>query len=271
MLDIRPNTPIEEYELNGHPVFVKRDDMMGDGITLPQWAKLEAIQTIFESTTPLGIPLIDKSKPVSYMCNRASWSGWALSKIGTELGYDVKIGYPNSKNFPKQTIEKIIEGGGEAIPIKPNMDAVVIGSLKKLSRENGWFPFPYAFEVPTYIDYWKDRLANLEEDFDNLVVCSGTPCTSLGMCMGFRGENIYLVSTAKQSTAERAYKKYGLMDRVNSGHIEVFYSPFEFYDEMEEVETPFPCNPYWDKKVWHWLGDNIHLLRGKTLFWNIGA
>mgnify|MGYP001360336262 CR=1 FL=1 len=95
MLDIRPNTPIEEYELNGHPVFVKRDDMMGDGITLPQWAKLEAIQTIFESTTPLGIPLIDKSKPVSYMCNRASWSGWALSKIGTELGYDVKIGYPN--------------------------------------------------------------------------------------------------------------------------------------------------------------------------------
>ena len=46
MLDIRPNTPIEEYTLNGHPVYVKRDDMMGDGITLPQWAKLEAIKII---------------------------------------------------------------------------------------------------------------------------------------------------------------------------------------------------------------------------------
>ena len=257
--------------LNGRKVYVKRDDLMGDGVTLPPWAKLEAIKNIFNHKSPLGLDYIDKSKPVSYMCNRASWSGWALSKIGTELGYDVNIGYPNSKTFPKATIEKIVESGGEPIPIRPNMDAVVIGVLKKMSRENGWYPFPYAFEVPVYIDYWKDRVANLTENFDNLVVSCGTPCTCLGMSQGFRGKQVYLVSTGKQAKAERAFAKYGLMEKVNSGQIKVHYSTYGFFDTMDYVEVPFPCNRFWDVKVWDWLGKNVDNIEGSILFWNIGA
>ena len=40
---------------------------------------------------------------------------------------------------------------------------------------------------------------------------------------------------------------------------------------MEDYETPFPCNVNWDKKAWWWLEQNIENIKGKTLFWNIGA
>ena len=34
-------TPIETYTLNGVDVDVKRDDLVGDGIIYPRWAKIE--------------------------------------------------------------------------------------------------------------------------------------------------------------------------------------------------------------------------------------
>ena len=45
--------------------------------------------------------------------------------------------------------------------------------------------------------------------------------------------------------------------------------PFDFYDEMEDFDTPFPCNKYWDKKGW-WFTENTKL-PGKSLFWNLGG
>ena len=48
-------------------------------------------------------------------------------------------------------------------------------------------------------------------------------------------------------------------------------TPYDFYDEMKDYETPFPCNVNWDKKAWWWLEQNINKIDGSTLFWNIGA
>ena len=52
---------------------------------------------------------------------------------------------------------------------------------------------------------------------------------------------------------------------------ETLQDKYDFYDEMNFYETPFPCNVNWDKKAWWWLENNIDKLKGKTLFWNIGA
>ena len=42
-------TPIETYKLNGIDVDVKRDDLVGDGVNFPRWAKIEGIRKILES------------------------------------------------------------------------------------------------------------------------------------------------------------------------------------------------------------------------------
>ena len=37
------DTPTEVYNIKGRKVLVKRDDLMGDGNTLPPWGKLAGI------------------------------------------------------------------------------------------------------------------------------------------------------------------------------------------------------------------------------------
>ena len=43
------------------------------------------------------------------------------------------------------------------------------------------------------------------------------------------------------------------------------------YRYKEEVDCPFPCNPYYDRKAWKWLLDKLPKLKQPILFWNIGA
>ena len=43
------NTPIEEHNLNGRKILVKRDDLMGDGNILPPWGKMAGIDALLKN------------------------------------------------------------------------------------------------------------------------------------------------------------------------------------------------------------------------------
>lgn len=75
-MQIRYDTPIEQYEVNGKTIHVKRDDLQGDGVELPPWAKLTAIEKILTSGE------LDKNVPIIQLCIRVSYSGWAFSQLG---------------------------------------------------------------------------------------------------------------------------------------------------------------------------------------------
>ena len=53
--------------------------------------------------------------------------------------------------------------------------------------------------------------------------------------------------------------------------IKVRKSEYDFDNRMEDYETPFPCNQFWDIKQWKWLEENIENIEGDILFWNIGG
>ena len=256
---INYDTPIEQYEVNGKTVNVKRDDLQGDGVILPPWAKLTPIELILKSGE------LDKNIPLIQLSVRASYSGWALAKLGTENGYDVKIAYPNSKNFPPENIAKWKEFDVELVPLRPNMTSIVLGQMIKYARENEFQYVPYGFEHPIYLEYWERLLSTYE--YDTLVVCAGTPVTCLGMIKGFKGKEIHLVATSKEKTVRTRLAKYGIDD----DRVQIHTTPFDFYDEMPEFETPFACNKFWDKKAFWWITQNTDKLRGNTLFWNLGA
>ena len=260
-MKINYNTPLEIYKVKDTIVHVKRDDHQGNGIELPPWAKLAAIEKV------LNCGELDKNIPIIQLCIRVSYSGWALSQLGKAAGYDIKIAYPNSKNFPVALREQWESFGAESVPLRANVNSIVLSWMKKEAEEKGYQYIPYGFDHPVYHNHWKETLAKYD-DYDNLVVCAGTPVTCLGMAKGFPGKNIYLPSTSKENTVLRKLKKFGL---ENDERISVHPSEFEFYDEMPDFETPFPLNKYWDKKAWYWLTQNIEELEGKTLFWNLGA
>ena len=80
VLEMQLNTPIEKYNVDGKSVYVKRDDLMGDGSVLPPWGKLSALKNLLLDIKP--------TRPFIHLSVYGSWSGWALSKISKELGYE---------------------------------------------------------------------------------------------------------------------------------------------------------------------------------------
>ena len=79
------------------------------------------------------------------------------------------------------------------------------------------------------------------------------------------------VHVISSSTISSVTNKLKSRNVYYPNNVFVHDTPYDFYDEMDFYETPFPCNPNWDKKAWWWLENNIEKLNGKTLFWNIGA
>jgi hypothetical protein len=47
---------------------------------------------------------------------------------------------------------------------------------------------------------------------------------------------------------------------------------YGYADGVHHAEAPFPCNPYYDRKAWHFLSMNNEVLDAQEsiVFWNIG-
>ena len=265
------NTALQKFNLKGTDVWVKRDDMHNGDLDLPPWAKIEVVRRLLTSE------IIDKNKPVVHLTVRGSYTGWVLGHYGKELGYDIKIAYGNSKNYPRESLDRIESYGVELVPIRPNMMKIVYNSMKKMADERGWQRLPYAFDHQIYHEYWKEKtkLVLKTIDFDNLVILGGSGVTGIGMINGFLDHDnfpmqrkVYIVTTSTVSTITNKLKQW---KSYYPNNIIINDTPYDFYDEMDFYETPFPCNPNWDKKAWWWLEENIDKLNGKTIFWNIGA
>ena len=258
-------TPIQTYQVHGKEVQVKRVDLHNGTLDLPPWAKLEGVRRILQR--------LENDKPIVHLTVRASYTGWALAYFGKEYDHDIKIAYGDSKNYPKESLAKIEQYGAELVPLKPNMMKVLYNRMKTLAKEKDWQVSPYALDHPDYLKYWEEKLTGY--DFDNLVVSAGSGVTSVGMIRGFLDletyfmkRKVYAITTSRIATVIRKFHRHAVYFPTN---IIVEDTPYEFYDEMPQFETPFPCNSFWDKKAWWWLEQNIERIEGSILFWNIGA
>ena len=268
-------TPIEIYELKGKQVHVKRDDLVGDGIIFPRWAKIEGIRRILESDA------IDKSKPLTHLSVYGSWTGWVLSRLCKEYDIEFISAYPDSKTYPPEILEIIKSNGAKTHPMKPNMMNLLENKLSGIAKTNGWQMLPHAFNHPVYVNYMQDRMKQVlvEQDFDHLVVSIGSGVTASGLIREFLQysswkdilKNKRQVHTITMSSLDSTQKTLNENRAGDLNNIQIYKSPFEFNDFMDDYEVPFDCNEFWDKKMWYWLEQNIEKLDGKILFWNIGG
>ena len=146
MKGISIDTPLEKYILNGKEVFVKREDLQGDGLLFPRWGKIKAIRNYLEKN-------VDKNKPITTLSVDGSWSGWVVSAICEELDIQHIYSYPNSKKFNKNILDYVssIYPTTKLNPIKPNMVSIMFNGLKTRSIENGTQIIPYGFEHNEFI------------------------------------------------------------------------------------------------------------------------
>ena len=276
MLSFNFDTPLEKHICGEKEVYIKRDDLLNGKLDLPPWAKMEGIRRVLENGE------LSKDKPIIHLSVRVSYSGWALAYIGKELGFKIKIAYPDTKDYPQKALEKIESLGAELVPMKPNILSIVISSVSNLAKKENYQMMPYAFNHIDYINYFKERTQNImqKKNFKHLVINAGSGVTPSGILQGFMNfdsfgiqseENkkyAHLITTASKSSIASMLKKWNVYDRNQT---QIHETPHDFFDDMDWCETPFPCNGNWDKKAWIWLKENGCKLNGDILFYNLGG
>lgn len=276
MLSFNFDTPLEEHLCGEKKVYVKRDDLLNGNMDLPPWAKMEGIRRVLESGE------LSKDRPIIHLSVRVSYSGWALAYIGKELGFKIKIAYPDTKDYPKKALEKIESLGAELVPMKPNILSIVISSVGILAEKEKYQMMPYAFNHSEYITYFRERTQSImqKKNFKHLVINAGSGVTPSGILQGFMNfetfgvqseedkKYAHLITTASKSSIANMLKKWNVYDRNQT---QIHETPHDFFDDMDWCETPFPCNGNWDKKAWSWLKENGCKLDGDVLFYNLGG
>lgn len=273
---LNEHTPIEQYVLKGRKVDVKRDDLVGDGVVFPRWCKIGGIKALLEDNS-----IISKDKPLVHFSASQSWTGWVLSRLCKELGISFISAFGDTKVFPQFLKDKVIENGGELLPLKHHMPSILRNRLKTMAKDNDWQVLPYGFEHSLYISYMKERMYRVlkEKDYDHLVVSSGSGVTMVGLCQAFleiddmnellmgSDKRVHTALTGSEKTVLRVLER----NDVDTRCVGMYNTPFEFKDRMSDYSVPFDCNEFWDKKSWWWLEQNIENLQGEILFWNIGG
>lgn len=276
MLSFNFDTPLEEHLCGEKKVYVKRDDLLNGNMDLPPWAKMEGIRRVLESGE------LSRDKPIIHLSVRVSYSGWALAYIGKELGFKIKIAYPDTKDYPKKALEKIESLGAELVPMKPNILSIVISSVGILAEKEKYQMMPYAFNHSEYITYFRERTQSImqKKNFKHLVINAGSGVTPSGILQGFMNfetfgvqseedkKYAHLITTASKSSIASMLKKWNVYDRNQT---QIHETPHDFFDDMDWCKTPFPCNGNWDKKAWSWLKENGCKLDGDVLFYNLGG
>ena len=269
---LNENTPLELYNIKGRDVWVKRDDLLGDGTILPPWGKMAAVYQLVKK-------YVDKNKPLTHLSVDGSWTAWVLAAICDNLGIEFYASYPDSKKISQEYLSMI----GELFPktkfnpVRPNMMKIMYNSLKLQANKNNWQMLPYAFDHDYYKDSLKERIKQYN-DFDNLVVSSGSGVTLAGLVKGFYGDEVvngffeksnkkvWTTCVSSVDSISRKLKSSGIHLPIN-----IRKSEYDFNDRLDGYSAPFPCNQFWDIKQWKWLEENIDTLDGSILFWNIGG
>lgn len=276
------STPPEAYPLGHRTVLVKREDLC----------------------TPSNGPTFSKARGVyAHMANRPesiigvldtlhSKAGWCVSYFGRPLGKRVVNFWPRFKRDPadlelprrQQQIAQAF--GATMVELKAGMSAVLYNKAKKLLRESygaDAYMMPDALKLPESIT---ENAAEVERtaglpDLAHLVISISSGTVASGVLRGLFNEGLldrYTVWLHQgYDRPEGSVREYiGRMTRLTGlSNVRLINEGYSYADPAPRgASAPFPCNPYYDLKAWHWLSKEISGERfadGRPIvFWNIG-
>ncbi len=120
------DTPVELHLLKDRNVYVKRDDLMGDGNILPPWGKMAGTDRLLENLNP--------NYPLIHLAVNGSWSGWALSYLCKQRGIKFIYAYAPSKTYSQFILDKAKENDCEFYELKPNMMAILYSQVQSYAK-----------------------------------------------------------------------------------------------------------------------------------------
>lgn len=269
------DTPVETYELNGMPVYVKREDLVSLEPDLPPLAKIRGIHRVIERLKSEGW------ETFGVLDTKVSKAGWGTAAMSKRLGVRCILGVPRLKNgnLPPGA-QKAQELGAEIHELRSSRYSIMYARLRRyVESENGFLlPLGLACEE-TVLEVAKIASQMPSDYFEgSLVICAGTGTILSGVICGLPiiPQQIYSISAGISIKKQRrTVENFGFKHRVENAVVALprttFIPAFRSYYEESPVEVPFPSHPNYDAKAWEWLGEHIHEIPQPILFWNIGA
>ena len=276
---LKNNTPIEQYNINGRTIHVKREDMCVE----PPGPPFSKCRGLYEHMV-----VLKKSgfSVVGYAESAISMAGWGVAWCAKMLGMKAVIYDPQ---YRKETPKLLELHRKEWAKYNPVIVRVPAGRTKvnyhiasKHLHENYGFHsimIPIGLRVQETVDAtgaeWVRTMKIFKPDITVVPVGSGTILAGIiKHAQEFDGDLIGVMCyksnqyrKAKSIFAKAGKKPGSLMPpAVEVSLVDVGWE----YTEYATTECPFPCHPYYDLKAWDWLMRNMGTLKGKILFWNIG-
>lgn len=275
------NTPIEIYSIRKHSVYVKREDLCCKKPG-PPFSKVRGALLHLKKLKSAGI------NTVGYVETSISMAGWGVAWICSLLDMQTIIFDPQYKN-PSRTLQYHRKQWNKhkaiLVPIKAGRAKINWYICRKILQEK----YPEAVLLPLGIPFQETIIATSEEvkktmsnincKINTFVISVGSGTIVAGLWKGLDtlkiSSNIYGImcrsgnlSLKKKSIISKTrILDKGMFPSVSQLHL---IDPGWGYTDKSKIKSPFPCNPYYDKKAWEWLVQNITELKKPILFWNIG-
>jgi len=279
---IKINTPVESYYLekphlknsSSKIVYVKREDLCAPKGT-PPFSKTRGLYKHLLFLKSKGIIV------VGYVETSISMAGWGVSWLAQELGMKAvifnpvyKVPHPDTDPVLNFHREKWKEFGAEIIGIKAGMAKVNWNICNREMRNgfvNRYSLLPLGLPLRETIDETAEEAKRMSGKYASIVVSIGSGTICSGLVKAFEPPvEIYGIMCRKGDLKRKRNKILSSSFSFQNCSLHLIDLGYE-YTEKAEIETPFPCNDFYDKKAWKWLTENYYRLNKPVLFWNIGS
>jgi 1-aminocyclopropane-1-carboxylate deaminase/D-cysteine desulfhydrase-like pyridoxal-dependent ACC family enzyme len=268
-------TPIEVYELGGRRVLVKREDLCTNP-PLPPLAKLRGAWHLLQKLKGDGV------KAVGHYDTRVSRAGQGLAILTQALGLEFHLftPKPNGLLMPEQ-IDVARQHGAILHFMRHNFTPINYAVAKRQLEQDGGYMLPFGVSCPEAVVAVAHEAGQIDFPIDILVISVGSATILAGVLYGLRylPKRIIGISAGLSNAKQRRnlvrllYQVCTPLERIAAivSRLQLL-PPIMPYSQADNFPCPFPSSPYYDRKAWHWLAQNIESLpHGQILFWNIGS
>lgn len=281
------STPVEQHLVENRLVLVKREDLCCP-VPGPPFSKMRGLWTHLNKLKRAGF------KVIGYTETSVSMAGWGVAWGCKELDLHAVLFDPQYKKAPnilKYHRRQWNKFNAEIIPIKAGRAKVNWYISSKLLREKYGATsilLPLGLPFKESVDETaEEALKTLKNYRKNIIfvinVGSGTIASGLWKGVEFWAKEknlrptIYGIMGRKGNIARKMKMIQSKSGLFSTGFFAaqskfILKDPGWEYTERSFCPSPFPCHPYYDRKAWQWLIENIMEVPKDQLilFWNIG-
>jgi 1-aminocyclopropane-1-carboxylate deaminase/D-cysteine desulfhydrase-like pyridoxal-dependent ACC family enzyme len=251
MIDLNKITPIEEYDFQGHKLWLKREDMFE--IAGVNGGKVRTCWSLCK----------DANKGLVTAGSRMSPQVNIVAHIAKYLGIPCRCHTPQGKLSPE--VEDAKKCGAEIIQHKAGYNNVIIARAREDAKGLGWTHVPFGMDAEEAVNQTRRQVVNIPKGVKRIVIPVGSGMSLAGLLHGLqdRGLNIPVLGVVVGASPEKRLNKYAPC--FWESMTEFVWSNLDYHTEVKDTKLleEVICDPIYEAKCFPYIqyGD---------LFWIIG-